>query len=165
MIWYVAQGISFLSTFLFLYSITTKSTKKLFMLGTFQALLNALKNFLLGGYGGSIVQILGMFRSFLKAYDKFNGLFAFLIVFAQIILGVYLNKQGLVGYLPIFASVGYSILLIRTKNIYIIKNGLVINLILWSIYYGILFDVVGVLTNVAYAIYTVIVIMVKVRKE
>ena len=76
-----------------------------------------------------------------------------------------MNKQGLVGYLPIFASVGYSILLTRTKNIYIIKNGLVINLILWSIYYGILFDVVGVLTNVAYAIYTVIVIMVKVRKE
>ncbi|GAB2023989.1 hypothetical protein OfM1_00590 [Lactovum odontotermitis] len=87
----------------------------------------------------------------------FSGLLAWGIIAAQIIFGVIVNKNGFIGYLPIVASVGYSLLLMKTENNLLIKYGLVVNALLWATYNLSIRDYVGAATNLIYALVTLVI--------
>lgn len=150
----ISQFIAGISTVLFLLSIFQKENHKMFVISSVENVLNIAKNILLGAYSGAVVQVFGGLRSYSKAFNFFNGIFAYFVIFAQIILGIFANKNGYIGYLPILASVGYSVLLMRTEKNLIIKYGLSANLVLWAIYNLSFWDFVGAFTNLAYAIIT-----------
>jgi len=153
----ISQFLAIISALLFLWSVLQKENKNLFVISSVESTLNIVKNILLGGYSGVVVQALGTIRSISKARRKFNGVFAGSIIVVQIALGALINKAGVIGYLPVLASVGYSVLIMRTENNTLIKLGLVLNLLLWTIYNLSLRDYVGAITNTLYAMITLVI--------
>lgn len=153
--WLYSQILAVFATILFIISISCNTHKYFFGLSSVEIVLNITKNILLGGYSGAVVQMFGLIRSLLAMTNKFQGIVASIIIACQIAFGLYFNNHGLVGVLPILATVVFSITVMKTSNMIYIKYALVVNLLLWCTYNIALHDYVGFITNLSYAIYTV----------
>lgn len=158
-IWYFSQILSLIASIIFLIAIQQKTVKKLFIYDTIQLVINVFVNLLLKGYSGAVVQSIAVLRGVLKAKSKLNYQSGILIITLQIIFGFLFNNHGIIGLLPIIASVSYSIVLMLSENILFIKLNLVINLILWTIYSFCIHDVIGSTTNMMYAFYVILIII------
>ena len=88
----------------------------------------------LKSYSAVVTNTISLIRN-LFAYKgwldkKLTWLFGVLIV----VIGLYLNNRGVIGWLPVIASVQYTICLYLTRNEQQMRYALAFNLILWIIH-------------------------------
>lgn len=57
-----------------------------------------------------------------------------ILIFTVAVLGIVTNNRGLLGLLPVIASVGYTILILKTDSVNWVRIGLAVNNFLWIIY-------------------------------
>lgn len=154
--YYFGLGLSFIANILFLISILQKNKSKLFKFQTMETLVNIFKNICLGGYTGATTQIIGLIRNILLSKNITSIKIPILLSIGQIILGYFVNNHGLIGYLPIFASIIYTMVSFTTKNIIYTKLALIINLAMWLIYGITIKDWISVVTGLLFIIITII---------
>lgn len=138
--YYIALLLSIITSIMFIASLFKKDKSSMLKIQLLETGINIIKNILLQGYSGALVQCFGLVRNYLGYKNITSKPLFGLIIAGQLILGVILNNNGAYGYLPIIASVSYTAVIMVTKHAQILRYALVINLILWAIYQLILKD-------------------------
>ena len=126
-----------------------KNKEKFLILQSIQILF-VLSNIVLGGISGAIVNALSVLRNLLCYKNKLTKTWIIIICLLMIVLSIIYNKNGLIGLLPIIASVMFTVT-INTKNELALKVMVIISFTLWLIfdytiksYVSTLFDAIGI---------------------
>lgn len=111
-----------------------KKKRKMVTWQVMDSILNALANLFLLSYSGFITNIFTAIRNILEAKKIKSKFITIIFCIILIILGFKFNNRGVIGLLPIFASIEYTIFMFKSKTSQALRIGLIINLIPWSIY-------------------------------
>ena len=130
----IANIFSFIGTILVAYSTFSKKKEKMFLIQSIDTLAYAFSNLFIGSYSGVSTNILSSIRNYLNSKNKNNKYINTVFVLLIIIIGIITNQKGLIGYIPIIASVEYAVLSLKSKNDQDVRITLCINLFLWFIY-------------------------------
>lgn len=146
-----------------------RKNKNLFLVTFLENLVIIFKNLILKGYAAVIVQLFGSLLLIFKLKQfknkKMYNLFYYAIILLQIIVSICFNNQGIIGFLPIFSSSGYYLLINFVQKNILIKILLVINLSIWIIYYLFLKDYVGAIANLISITFTIVIIIKQFKDE
>lgn len=110
-----------------------KSKKKVLFTQTIQHITYAIADFILGGITGAITNLIGIFRNVLCYKEKLNKIKIILIILISTILTLMFNNLGLIGLLPLFNNIVYTIF-INVKDEFKFKILILTQMILWLIY-------------------------------
>ena len=98
-----------------------------------QLVLLGISNVMMGGYIGCIVNIIAIFRNILCSKGKLNMFWVVIITMFTITIGVICNKEGMIGYLPILATLIF-LFFMNIKDMVKFKFMTAIVMFLWFIY-------------------------------
>lgn len=111
-----------------------KKKKNIYLLQGGQCLLLAIANIFFGSYAGLTTLALCCIRNILIAYDAFPMKLCIPYLFVLTGFGMYCNNRGLVGLIPVFATILYTVVSCIAENEKPIKINILTNLIFWMIY-------------------------------
>lgn len=109
-----------------------KRNKKGFMLWQIgDTLFGVFANLALMAYAALIISIACLVRNILSYKEKLTMKITLFLVMLSIVIGVYINNLGIIGWLPIVASASFTICIYVTKNEQQMRYALVLNQLLW----------------------------------
>lgn len=149
----IGNILSFFSVLCLFISIRQSNRKDMLKFQFFDTILAVLSCFVLKGYSGMATDFVASIRNLLnlkheakkdkKSTQTFKTIEEIFILLLFIILGFIFNKEGFIGFLPIIAAIEYTIFMFHSKSLFWLKFSLMINLILWGIYYFVILNIVG----------------------
>ena len=107
---------SFISCLFDSYSATKNNKKEMLIIQVFSVGVYAISNTLLKAYSAVVQNIFAIVRNLLAAKGINNRIVEYIIILGCLFFGVYFNNLGLLGLLPVFANVEYSICLFVLKD-------------------------------------------------
>ena len=130
----IGNLISVLSAYFMIKSSVSTGKKKIFTWQALQNLVLGTSNILLGSFSGVTTHLLSGIRNILVANNLFSKKLCIILLFATTSLGLYTNTRGLLGTIPVLATIFYTLgSYLFTKDNHI-KLNLALNMTLWSIY-------------------------------
>ncbi len=129
----IANIIAFIASILMAYTGILKKKSTIILVQTIQIALFVLSNLMLGGITGAIVNAISCVRNILCYKDKLGKLSKTLIVISTVVLSLIFNNLGIIGLLPIMATVLYT-LFMDVKDIIKFKYLSGFISLLWGIY-------------------------------
>jgi hypothetical protein len=124
-------------------SLFARDTHRLFLLQAADSFLGALSNLCFGGFSGASTNGIATARNLLKANGRFTGSVVWVTLVAQVAFGVLVNNQGLLGLLPVAATVEYTLAVALTDGVRAVKLALLVNILMWGSYAVLIGDWVG----------------------
>lgn len=124
-------------------SLFARNTRRLFLLQAADSFLGALANLCFGGFSGASANGIATVRNLLKAQGRFTGAIVWVTLVAQVAIGVLVNNRGLLGLLPVAATVEYTLAVALTGGVRAVKLALLANLLMWATYGALIGDWVG----------------------
>ncbi|MBO7556541.1 MAG: YgjV family protein [Alphaproteobacteria bacterium] len=97
-------------------------------------LFGIVANIALSAYAALVIAIACLIRNILSYKDKLTKNITIFLVIISIIIGLYANNLGAIGWLPIIASASYTICIYITKNDQQMRWSLSINMLLWFVH-------------------------------
>ena len=110
-----------------------KSREKIILIQTIQFTSFTISNYILKGFSGAIANAIGIIRNILSYKEKLTKVAIILIITISIVLTLYFNNLGIIGFLPLINTIIYT-LFINQKDPLKFKLLLLITFILWFIY-------------------------------
>ena len=129
----IGNIIALIASILMTFSGLQKSKKKILFIQIIQIFLTIISNLVLGGYTGAIVNAISLIRDILLYKDKVGVKEKIILIIFAIGLSIAFNNLGLIGLLPLIATVTYM-LFMDTKDVIKFKILIIISMILWFIY-------------------------------
>lgn len=111
----------------------SKNREKMIYVQTFQFLIYAIANFILGGFSGAVASVIGAVRNILCYKEKLTKLAIILIVIISTVLTLLFNNLGFIGLLPLINTIIYTVF-INVKNPLKFKILYLVVVLLWFIY-------------------------------
>lgn len=130
----LANIMSGIGMMLLVYSTFSKSKKKMLWIQVGDCFFNALGCILACSYSATVTNTISMIRNIINAKGKMTKVLSYIIAVTLLAIGVVVNKKGLIGLLPVLASVIYTIWMEYFKTAQSLRFGLVVNLVLWLIH-------------------------------
>ena len=131
-----------------------KKKNKILFIQIIQIFLTIISNLVLGGYTGAIVNAISLVRDILLYKNKMGTKEKVLLIILSIGLSIAFNNLGIIGLLPLIATVVY-ILFMNTKNVIKFKYLIIFSMLMWLIYdltiksyVSGVFDILSVLANI-----------------
>lgn len=124
-------------------SLFARDTRRLFLLQAADSFLGSLANLCFGGLSGATTNGIATARNLLKAHGRFVGPIVWVTLIAQIALGVLVNNRGLLGLLPVAATVEYTLAVALTDGMRAVKLALLVNILMWAAYAVLIGDWIG----------------------
>lgn len=112
-----------------------KQSKKDFMLWQIgDTAFGIIANIALNARAALIISIVCLIRNVLSYKNRLTKYITYILVILSVVIGVYINNRGIIGYLPIFASASYTVCIYLTKNEQQMRYALIINMALWFVH-------------------------------
>lgn len=131
----VGNILSFIGVVFLALSSVVADKKRTIFYQIFDCFFATVSNIVLGGFSGAMVCLAALIRNALVYFDKNNRLLMVIIAIAMTIGGALVNQHGIIGWLPIIASIQYTLWLgwgfTSNKSV---KLALAINLAIWAVY-------------------------------
>ena len=129
-------------------SSTRKTAKEMLLIQNLSQLVYCTSGIVLKGYSAAVQNVVSMLRNFL-AIKKVNSKVAeWILVLLGVVLGVWFNNLGLMGYLPVIANLQYTLVMFRFReNERALKISFLVNAALFAVFNIVIYNVVGVVTN------------------
>ena len=150
----IGNIIALIASILMVYSGIIKKKKKVLYIQSIQIGLSIISNIVLNGISGAIINTIGFIRNILCYKNKLGIVAKIIITIVSIVLIVWFNNLGLIGYLPLISTVVY-LWLMTVKDVTRFKVLIIFTMILWSIYdftiksyTACAFDVFTIVTNI-----------------
>ena len=112
----IGNVIVFVAALLMVYSGIIKEKKKILYIQSLQIGLTIISNLLLEGITGAIINAISLLRNILCYKEKLGLKEKIFITILSVVLTVYFNNLGIIGLLPLIATVVY-LWLMTTKNV------------------------------------------------
>ena len=129
----IGNLIAFVASSLMIYSGILKKKEEIIYVHSVEKALSVVSNIVLNGITGAITNAIGFVRNLLCYKDKLKTKEKIIIIVATLVFSLQYNNLGIVGLLPIFATVLYT-LFMDTKNIIKFKILAISTTIMWLIY-------------------------------
>lgn len=97
-------------------------------------LFGIVANIALSAYAALVIAITCLIRNILSYKNKLTKNITIFLVIISIIIGLYANNLGAIGWLPIIASASYTICIYITKNDQQMRWSLSINMLFWFVH-------------------------------
>lgn len=107
---------SLVSCLLDSFSATKKNRKEMLKIQCFSVLVYTIANTLLQAYSAVVQNVCSLIRNILATKGIENKTIEYIIIAASLLFGIYFNNLGLIGLLPVFANVEYSICMFVLKD-------------------------------------------------
>lgn len=104
--------------------------------------------FFLEGYQGVITCIFALCRTWGKYFGFLNKKNVYFLIFFQLLLGFYLNQEGILGLFPVVSSVTYTLMVANSNSKKTFCRAMIINSALWFIYNISILAVTSALFNI-----------------
>ncbi len=111
----IAHGFTLIAQLVNLYASTRKKKNDILIWQCVFMALIGITSYLLEGYSAVVTDILGIIRNLIIIKGIENKSVDIIQMVLCIILGVYFNNNGLIGYLPIVATISQSLLLLNRR--------------------------------------------------
>ena len=146
--------IALIASILMLVSGIVKDRKKIIYIQTIQILGFALSDLILGGYTGTIVNLISLIRNYWCYNDMLTNTKKVILILLSITCSLLFNNLGFLGLLPLISTVVYTCFM-DVKNTIKLKLLIMFTMILWLIYDSFIksytsaiFDFFSILANV-----------------
>ena len=133
MMFIIGNVIALVASILMVYSGIIKTKKKIVYVQSIQIGLSVISNLFLKGIAGAIINAINFIRNILCYKEKLGTKEKVLLTIISVILIVFLNNKGIIGYLPLISAVVY-IWLMTIKDIKKFKLLIMVTTLLWLIY-------------------------------
>jgi hypothetical protein len=143
-----ANIIDFLAALIQVGSGSIKKKSKILIVQIIQLLMQGVSMLLLGGVTGAISNVLSCYRNYLCYKGKLNSFWKGFLIAASIVMTLFLNEQGLLGFLPAAVCTVY-ILLMDVKDPIKFKLLVTLSFVPWMFYHFILGSYVGAIFDAA----------------
>jgi len=153
--WQLVIGniVALVASLLMVYTGIIKNKKKILYFQTIQIGLFVVSNLILGGITGAIINAISCVRNILCYKDKLGLIGKIVISILAITLSLTFNNMGVIGILPLIATISY-LWLMNIENVIKFKVLIIFTLILWFIYdlfiksySSAIFDFLNIITN------------------
>ncbi len=124
-----------------------KDKKSIYILQIMECLILSVAYIFFKAYSGMASLFICAVRNYFVVKDKYDKKSMYIFVIIILTLGIITNNRGLIGYIPVFASIQYSICQRYCKKIIPIKLMIFVNVTLWTIYAFIVRDYPTALFN------------------
>ena len=117
------------------YSGTRHTRRDILLVQTFSQVFYFISFMILKGYSAAVQNVIAIFRNFIAMKDEPSKKLAILLTTLPAVLGLILNNRGLMGLIPVFANLQYSIVIFKCpKNEKAIKLSLIINYLTFCVF-------------------------------
>lgn len=154
----IGNIVALIGSLLMVYTGVIKEKKKIIFVQTVQIAFLVASNLILGGITGAIINAVSCVRNIICYKDKLGTKEKIILVIISTSLSLYFNNLGIIGLLPLIATVSYT-LLMDMKDVIKFKILIIFTLVLWFIYdlyiksySSAFFDFMNIVTNL-YSIY------------
>ena len=125
---------SLLSAIFIAVSVLKKNKADLIWWQILDVIFCILSNIALCTYAALTTNTLALIRNILAYKNKLTERLTWLLFALCIIVGIYANNRGIIGFFPIAASASYTIFMYTTKNEQQMRWALISNLALWFVH-------------------------------
>ena len=120
---------------------------KSFFLQVFQCIMYAVASYFFGVYSAIPAMLLCAVRSYLIAVDKFDLKYCVIFCVLVAVLGIFTNNSGLLGLLPLIATIQFALWCFIWKSLLASKWGILINMIIWVCYEIFVLDIASLIVD------------------
>ena len=125
-----------------------KTTKEILFFQSLSQVIYGTSSIILGGYSAAVQNVVTIIRNYIASQDKSNNTIEIILIVLGIVLGFMFNTLGFAGFLPIFASAQYAVVIyFYKKNERFIKCSFAVCCICYTIFNFFVFNIVGGFTN------------------
>ena len=125
--------VALIGSLLMVYAGTIKDRKKIIYIQTIQILAFTISTLILGGYTGTIVNLISIIRNVLCYKDNLTKHYKGLLILTSIVFSLAFNNLGALGLLPLISTVIYTIYM-DVKTAIKLKLLIIFTIIFWLIY-------------------------------
>lgn len=147
----ISNIVAFLASILMVFTGLAKTKKRALTIQTIQIFLHTISNLIINGTTGAIINSLNILRNILCYKNKLTFVFKIILSLLSLGLSLIFNDLGIIGLLPVIASLLY-IWFMNTKNIINFKLLIIVTMILWlgydiyiKLYVTALFDIATII--------------------
>ena len=131
-----------------------KDPKKVYGMQVTENLILVVSSACFGSWSGISTLLVSTARNILLVKEKFDRRMMYLFIVLVTACGIAVNNKGLIGLLPVLATVILTICNYYAREILAIKWSLFVNIMLWAIYFFAIWDVISGVTQVVIAVIT-----------
>lgn len=125
---------SLLSAICIMISATQKDKRNFMLYQIGDTLFGCFANIMLSAYAALAISIICLIRNILSYKNKLTQNLTVILTILGIMMGLYVNNLGIIGFLPIVASASFTICIYITKNEQQMRYALVFNMLLWFLH-------------------------------
>lgn len=145
----IGNFISFLASLALAAGCLMKEPKKVYAMQVAENLILCASSAVFGSWSGISTLLISTARNVLLVKGRFDKRMMVLFSVLVAACGLWVNNRGLIGMLPVFATVILTVCNYYAKDIAAIKWSLVVNLALWAVYFFAIRDIASGVTQVA----------------
>ena len=112
----LANILTFIGESMLLIATTRKNRRDILLFQIANMTLASVSSFLLKGYSGVVMGVLGIIRNILSINNIGSRFISYLFISAAIVFGFAFNNNGLLGLLAIMANVSQSLFILNRKS-------------------------------------------------
>ena len=128
--------------------------KKVYMMQVTENLILVVSSACFGSWSGISTLLVSTARNILLVKEKFDKRMMYLFIVLVTGCGIAVNNKGMIGLLPVLATVILTICNYYAREILAIKWSLFVNIMLWAVYFFAIWDVISGVTQVVIAVIT-----------
>lgn len=125
---------SFCSALCIAISAMQKSKKNFMLWQVGDTVFGVLVNIALSAHAALIISIICLIRNLLSYANRLTSLITWVLCILSIVIGIYVNNLGIIGYFPIIASAIYTVCIYLTKDSQQMRFALIFNMVLWAVH-------------------------------
>ena len=150
---------AFLGTSVDTLSSTRKTAKGMLWLQCLSQVFYGVGTFLLGGYSGVVQNVVSILRNLIAIKNISHPVLEWGLMAVGAIVSLACNNLGFWGLLPVIANCQYTLAVFRFKdNERALKFSFLILVALFVVFNGVIYNIVGVVTNMVVFVTTAIVL-------
>ena len=112
-------------------------------------------NIALFTYSALVISIICFIRNILSYCGKLTKNITSILLILSVIIGLYANNRGVIGWFPVIASASYTIFIYTTKNEQQMRYALIFNMLLWFVHNAYVQAYPSATANILLCIWTV----------
>ena len=133
-----------------------KTAKRVLLVQSLSQLIYGIGTTVLRGYSGAVQNGVSILRNFVAIRNIQSKAVEWTLVIVGVVLGFVFNNLGLMGLLPVIANLQYTIAIFRFRdNERALKISFLLTCVMYALFNAVIYNVVGVITNVVVVISTV----------
>lgn len=130
----IGNIISFISAVFLGISCYAKDRRKIFTYQLINCATYAIASYFFGTYAAITTLTLCCIRSILIMKDRYTATATYILAIAVVVLGLISNNRGIVGLLPIIASLEYNLCCYYITDPNLTRYSIMVNEFIWVIY-------------------------------